>query len=153
MTEAEIVQNYRAARARLWGEDSKPRRVAVPAPEIKRRKRARTLAEGYSKQAVSFRRQARRRHIIENGLFELLPEKMEWQKITNQVTRETGISFAEMCDRTRHHDKVDARRLAWFRIRRDLGYSNCQIARRFGRDTSTVFIGIARYCRQNGIAK
>lgn len=74
-----------------------------------------------------------------------------WRAIAEQVAAKHGVSFKEMCSRTRRHPVVAARQEAFWRIRKEvyvLGkpMSLPEIGRRFGKhDHTTVLHGIRKH--------
>lgn len=70
--------------------------------------------------------------------------------IIRQVSEETGVSISAMLCRQRHRPIVKARQLLFWTLARDLKFSLSQMARKLGRDHTTLRCAIMNVDRERG---
>jgi len=129
----DLQQHYKAVRARLWAGAPPPPPVVVrppppPPPPL----------------SISMREQFREAHeLLKVAGVAGVPK---WKLILREICEQHGISMDQLTSHNRAKHLIEARMLAYYRLKTELNLSLPQIGRYIGdRDHSTVYYGIKRY--------
>ncbi len=88
-----------------------------------------------------------REAVIARDVARVKPVAASMREIAEEVARETGVTVDEMMGRSKLLRIVRARRTAWDRLHRTGRFTTPAIGRFFGRDHSTIVVGIKRHRR------
>lgn len=130
---------------RIWDDDT------VPPPVKVKKKKERVKPILYT---GNVRRHQVVREIdarLADNAVPVIKNPREWQEVVNQISQKTGVTYAEMRGRSRNSLFSAARWECWYLLKTELNFSFKMIAEKFGRDHSTVFHGISRYCEAHGL--